>query len=315
MLGGRGDQLRVAAETQRRVISAAAALGYVPNHAARTLRRRSSGMINMIIPALSNPFFVEAAGAIQDAAATRGFAVSLAIARDAAEEKAAIGRVLAGSADAVVLAAHHPGNRPALGELVRRAIPCVMLQQMGPEPPVPSISIDLEAGGRLATNHLIGLGHRRIAFVTQRGARDGRYAGYRRALHEAGLPDDDRLIVETDNALAGGSAAALALLQEHDRRPTAIFTYNDQLAFGVLHGAMQAERRVPDDLAVVGFDNTAAAGFSAPELTTVSHQRNRFTIALLFALLDGEPITAMNQTVPVTLVVRQSCGAGKTRHS
>ena len=222
-------------------------------------------------------------------------------------------RCSAGSADAVVLATHHRANAQALRDLAARAIPCVLLQQDHPDPGVPNISIDLEGGGYLATSHLLGLGHRRIAFVTQRGTQDARCTGYLRALREYDLPADHALIVEAENALAGGSAAALQLLQSRHRGPTAIFTYNDLLAFGVLHGAMRAGRRVPDDLAVVGFDNTTAAAFSTPELTTISHQRNRFTIALLFTLLEGGPVTAMEERVPVELVVRQSCGARNGR--
>ena len=126
---------------------------------------------------------------------------------------------------------------------------------------------------------------------------------------EAGIAAEPNLIVETDNTLAGGSAATRSLLTKRSTSPTAIFAYNDQLACGALHGARRSGRRVPDDLAVVGFDNTVSSAFSTPELTTVAHERNRFTVEMLFAMIDGAPIPALHQTVPVTLVIRESCGA------
>jgi LacI family transcriptional regulator len=163
----------------------------------------------------------------------------------------------------------------------------------------------------MATHHLIGLGHRRIAHVTQRHSHDGRRAGYLRALCEADLPAGPGLIVETDNTLAGGSAAVLSLLSKSADCPTAVFAFNDRLAFGVLHGARRAGLRVPDDLAVVGFDNTVSAAFSNPELTSIAHERHRLTVEMLFAMLDGVSMTASRQVVPVRLVVRESCGADR----
>ncbi len=163
VLSGRGDQLRVAADTQQRILAAAETLGYVPNHAARSLQRRCSHVVTVVSPSLDNPFFVEAIGTVQDTAMLRGFSTNVVLARDADEEAQALGISLAGTADAVVLASHYTGNDDVLAHLARRRIPCVALQNVGPDLPVASVSIDLEAGGYLATWHLISLGHRRIA--------------------------------------------------------------------------------------------------------------------------------------------------------
>ena len=312
VLSGRGDRIRVAAATQQRVFSAAEALGYVPNFAARSLRTRRSRVITVIAPSLENPFFAEVIGAVKDAATARKYSTNVVIARNGREEASAIAHVLAGSADAVVIATHFAGNLDALRQLAKRRIPSVVLQQVGAGFPIPSVAVDLEMGGYVATRHLIGLGHRRIAHVTPPGAGAGRRDGYLRALREADIAPDPALIVETPNTLAGGSEAASALLAKPATAPTAVFAYNDQLAFGLLHGARRSAIRVPDDLAVVGFDNTVSAAFSNPELTTVAHERNRLTVEMLFALLDGAAVASLRQVVPVALVVRESCGTPRT---
>jgi LacI family transcriptional regulator, repressor for deo operon, udp, cdd, tsx, nupC, and nupG len=312
VLGGRGDEMRLSSATQQRVLAAAERLGFVPNHAARNLRRRSTRVVTVISPSLENPFFAEVIGAVQDAANLRGYATNVVLARDAAEEARAISHVLGGTADALVVASHYAENNKALGTLSRRGTPCVVLQQRDDDLQVPSITVDLEAGGYLATRHLIALGHRRIAHVTDEHARDLRRAGFLRALQEADIAPDPGLIIEAENSLAGGSRAAGRLLAMAGGPPSAVFAYNDQLALGLLHGTRRAGVRVPDDLAVVGFDNTVFAAFASPELTTVAHERNSLTAQMLFAMLDETTLPARKETVPIWLVVRESCGASRT---
>ena len=313
VLGGRGDELRVAASTQLRVFAAAAELGFVPNHAARSLRRRRSLVVTVISPSLDNPFFSEVIGAVQDAASEHGYATNVVIARNASEEARAITFVQGGAADALLVASHHEENSEALRQLTGRGIPCVVLQQRCHELAVPSISVDLEMGGFIATRHLIKLGHRRIAHVTDVLARDMRKAGYLRALQEADIPFDPAMIVEVENTQAGGSRAVARLLGTPRERPTAVFAYNDHLAMGILHGMWRAGQSSPDDIAVVGFDNIVSSAFCTPELTTVAHERNRLTVEMLFASLKGTPSPVSHQTVPTRLVVRESCGASSAR--
>jgi DNA-binding LacI/PurR family transcriptional regulator len=313
VLSGRGDEMRLSPATQQRVLAVAERLGFVPNHAARSLRRRSAHVVTVISPSLDNPFFAEVVGAVQDAANARGYATNVVLVRDAAEEARAIRHVLGGTADALVVASHHAENSEALRKLSRRGTPCVVLQQRDDDLQVPSITVDLEAGGYLATRHLIALGHRRIAHVTDKRASDGRRAGFLRALQEADIEVDQGLIIEGENSLAGGSLAAERLLAIASDPPSAVFAYNDQLAIGVLHGVRRAGLVVPDDLAVVGFDNTTSSAFCSPELTTVGHERNRITVEMLFAMLDETSTPASRQIVDVRLFVRESCGALRRR--
>jgi DNA-binding LacI/PurR family transcriptional regulator len=262
--------MRVASATQQRVFVAAEQLGYIPNRAAQSLRHRKSNVITVVSPSLENPFSVEVVGAVQDAALERGYSTNVVVARDAGDEARAIAHVRGGAADAVVVASHYATNEDALRQLVARGTPCVLLQPAAQGSPIASVTIDLQAGGTIATQHLIALGHRRIAHVTQRQTRDGRRAGYLRALREAGIAADPYLIVETDNTLAGGSAAAQSLLGPSAGRPTAIFAFNDRFAFSVVHGARRLGLCVPDNLAVVSRIPSFRFGLIYPRFAAVA---------------------------------------------
>jgi DNA-binding LacI/PurR family transcriptional regulator len=176
---------------------------------------------------------------------------------------------------------------------------------------VPNISIDVEGGGLLAVNHLIGLGHRRIAYISEYATKtQGKYLGYRRAMAEAGLPINDDWFATGPNTMVGGAQATASLLgfSEADR-PTAIFAYNDLMAIGALRVLKEAGVRVPQDVAVVGFDGTSVGAFTNPALTTITHKRNTVAIEVLFSLLDGSAEVHSNYQVPISLAVRESCGA------
>jgi DNA-binding LacI/PurR family transcriptional regulator len=165
---------------------------------------------------------------------------------------------------------------------------------------------------------LIDLGHRRIAHVTERlhepGTRRDRIDGYRRALEEAGLPFDSSLVLTAENTMAGGSKATEQLL-DLAQRPTAAFMYNDQMAVGALHALRVHGLAVPDEFAVVGFDGVAIGQFTAPTLTTIDHPREelgRLAIEVLTSVLEKRPFDVTEHVLPVKLVVRESCGIGKT---
>jgi DNA-binding LacI/PurR family transcriptional regulator len=194
----------------------------------------------------------------------------------------------------------------------------VVLQEQSPDPSIQSVSVDLEAGGYMATRHLIDLGHHRIAHVTERlhepGTRRDRLDGYRRALEEAGLAFDPSLVLTAENTMAGGSKAIEQLLAFGTQRPTAGFMYNDLMAVGALHALRAHRLSVPDDFAVVGFDGVAIGQFTVPTLTTIDHPREelgRLAIEALIGALEKRPADAREHLLPVQLVVRESCGGGK----
>jgi LacI family transcriptional regulator len=221
--------------------------------------------------------------------------------------------------DGIIVAGRENCTAAELRQLAARGVAVVVLQEHSPDPAIQSVSVDLEAGGYMATRHLVDLGHRRIAHVTEKlhepGTRRDRLDGYRRALEEAGLTFDPSLVLTAENTMAGGSNATEQLLDLGAPRPTAVFMYNDQMAVGALHALRVRGLSVPDDFAVVGFDGVAIGQFTAPTLTTIDHPREelgRLAIEALINAFEKRPADVREHLLPVKLVVRESCGGGKT---
>nr|WP_255616768.1 LacI family DNA-binding transcriptional regulator [Microvirga puerhi] len=314
VLNGRASKVRISEETRKRVISAAAQLGYTPNHAARSLRQRSTKIITFVLPTLENPYYSDIVSAAQIAAQQHGYAVSVIPARTKPGEFHALSLLQGAAFDGIVVAGRENCAAPELLQLAARGVAVVALQERSPDPSIYSVSVDLEAGGYLATRHLIELGHRRIAHVMEELPRPDtwrdRVDGYRRALAEAGLPLDPSLVVITENSMAGGCKAIEQLLLDR-QRPTAAFMYNDQMAVGALHALRTHGLRVPDDFAVVGFDGLAMGQFTAPPLTTIDHPRRdigRIVIETLIGAIEKGSLEVKQHLLPVKLLVRESCG-------
>jgi len=316
VLNGTADQVGLATATQARVRLAAEELGYVPNRAARNLRRRRSGNITFISPDVGNPYFAEVIVAVQEVAQRHGYLMDIIAANDEAEKLQAIARLGGGISDGIITSAPTQAVWDGLQGLSARGVACVTLQDQGGDPAIPAVCIDLELGGHTATRHLIGLGHRRIAYVSGRQsfplrARE-RVHGYRRALREAGLPEDR---VEHSNSMAGGAEAVEALLSRPGPRPDALFVFNDLMAVGVLHALRRHKLRVPDDMAVVGFDGIALGDFTTPTLTTVRHPRaelGRAAASSLIRLMQRDATDVPSTLLPGLLVVRESCGGQRS---
>jgi DNA-binding LacI/PurR family transcriptional regulator len=317
VLNGARGNIRVSSMTRDRVLAAAAALGYAPNQAARNLRRRSTKVITLILPTLDNPYFAEVVVAAQTAARARGFTIQVSPARDEQAELEALATLRGSGTDGFVASGRSGAVIDEIRELVARGLKAVVLQDHSPDTDIPSVRVDLEAGGYLATMHLISLGHRRIAHIADElpysnRPREDRFDGYRRALAEAGIPYQPALLATGHNSFAGAAAATESLFRSCGEPPTAIFAYNDQMAIGVVHTLTGRGLRVPDDVALVGFDGIAIGKFVSPELTTIDHPREelgRRAIETLLDLIEGKRPARRELVLPVGLVVRQSCGA------
>lgn len=330
VLNGRTDKVPIGAATQELVFSTAARLGYRPNRAARALSRRRTAILTLLVSNLTNPYYTDIAAAVQAVTATRDYELNVVDAALPGAEAKALENLQGGGADGVIIATvrHTPGHRllEPVRDLVRHGLPVVLVFDRSPDPAVPAVRIDDEAGGYLATNHLLGLGHRRIAYLVKESrppledARNSsrkadRYRGYRRALAEAGLPFEPAWVLQgPDDTPEVGRDLTRSLLAWPDRgaRPTAAFCYNDLLALGALRAAHEAGVRVPADLAVVGFDGIGLGAFSVPALTTVDTPRaalGRRAAEALFELLDGRRPEEPERVLPVGLLVRESCGA------
>jgi DNA-binding LacI/PurR family transcriptional regulator len=306
-----------------------ARLGYTPNHAARSLRRRSTGVLTLLVQDLANPCFTDIAVAARHAAEARGCTVNVVGAGPAEAEIRALDRLRGGSTDAVIVATGRHGERhqaiEILLDLVRHGVPAVILLDRSPDSAVPAIRVDVEAGAHLATTHLLNLGHRRIAHLALQGERSleaeqnsqgDRYRGYRRALEEAGLAVDPALLIRGSDTPHGGREMVRSLFEGSGPRPTAILVYNDLTAVGVLRGLYELGLRVPNDVAVVGTDGIELGEYLSPSLTTIDHPRaelGRLAVETVCDLIDGsQPITT-ERVLPASLIVRESCGAREMR--
>jgi LacI family transcriptional regulator, galactose operon repressor len=169
------------------------------------------------------------------------------------------------------------------------------------------------AGAKAATEHLLELGHRRIGAITGVPgwyANEERLIGFRAALSAAGILPDADLIADTDWRIPRGEEAALELLARPDR-PTAIFAFNDNVAIGALNAARKLGLTVPDELSIVGFDDTFQATIVTPTLTTVRQplaELGRMGVSLLTRLIEGQPLDVGRIELSTTLVVRESTG-------
>ncbi len=294
---------RVAPETRRKVLEAMAKLDYSPNVAARALRRGDYGTIGVLAHRLGHTGEASTVEAIAAAARKHGQTIALVDVEDAdssAFEDAAA-RLSLLSIDALIIVRANIDD-PSRLVLPRRLR--VFASDRRFDDRYPTIGTD-EAGGIAAVmDHLLSLGHRRIAHIAgpdSSWAAQARESAWRTALEAAGLPATEPIV--GDWSAASGRAAMTALLERSgDLAPTAVVCANDEMAFGAVSSAVEAGLSVPADLSVTGFDDIPLAGFSTPPLTSVTQDFARIGRELVEAAL-GESHSAV---VPATLVIRES---------
>jgi LacI family transcriptional regulator len=300
----------VSPETKVKVEKAIEELGYYPNELARSLSRRKSATIGLITPSLTNPVYAEIAASLESVCSTEGYLMLLcATGRDLEKEREFTKILRSKQVDGVVMIPTGP-TKTALEPLRQAHIPTVVLEHDHPDSHC--IAIDDLKGGRLATRHLLELGHRRIGLIKREPSSALSYlraVGYAEVLEEGGILPDPTLVIESKAGLAGGYESMqqlLALLNP----PTAVFTHNDVLAMGAMRAVQNAGLVVPDDISVVGYDDTASSAYLNPPLTTVKFPvaemgRRAGQIILELAREEGGP-PMQTLTLPVELIVRSS---------
>jgi LacI family transcriptional regulator len=292
VLNGRPD---VAPATRDMVLQAVRELRFTAARSARSLSGGRTHAVGITLPLVEAEYFSRIlAGAIEELY-EHDLQVVLAPTLHLRERaKTVLGQLTSGTTDGAVLIMPEQ-SRDELDALLRSGYPFVIADPLEIlHEGIPTVSSTNAHGGRLATEHLLSLGHRRIGVVT--GIPDWlasleRLNGYRAALAAAGIAPDPSLVVEADWAFAGGEAAASVLLDGPDP-PTAIFAFNDNMAVGVLRAAQARGLRIPEDISVVGFDDLDHAATVTPALTTVSQplgEMGRVAVSLLIRLLEREP--------------------------
>lgn len=298
----------VAAATKTRVLAAMEELDYRPNAVARALRMRSAQAVGLVVPDVSNTYFGALARELSVQAFTAGYALLLGDAdNDIDRERAQVESLVSHQIDGLVIVSLDPASVAETG-----TTPTVFLDQRS-RPGQLSVIVDDRGGAAQAVSHLIGHGRGRIALLSGPVGAPGvaeRELGWRRELEEAGLPTNDELVARSEFSRAGGFEAAQDLLCRAEV-PDAVFVTSDVQALGLLAAARRLGIDVPRDLAVVSFDGTEDAVFSDPPLTAIEQPIRRIAEAALDAVLHKDPECGISDTpltIPVELVVRESCG-------
>jgi len=304
-------------EVRAAVHEAVEALGFRPDPIARSLVVGGSRTIGLIVADITNPFYAETAKAIVETARGRGYVVVLCNTENLSNLQAEQIRMLREQrVEGIILGSVHRRD-PAVEELMASGFPCVMYNRRLFTNTGTYVVLDNVRGGEEVTRHFLALGHRRIAFLAGPASFSTaaeRLAGYRRALRAAGRPVDPRLIRQGQFKPDLAYQAARELLQQRPR-PTAIIAGNDLTAFAVLDAAAHLGLRVPEDVAVSGFDDIEFASNERIQLTTVAQQKvemGRLAVNYLLEFIQDPDRFRRNpirHVLPPTLIVRRSCGA------
>jgi len=308
------DFQHVSPTTRARVQEAVRELGYRPNLAARNLRRGRSGMIGLVLPELDVPYFGELTRLIIEEARRASYTVVIDQTDGDVEEE----RQLIGGGERSQLFDGLIFSPLAMSgeDLLQRSdtTPIVLLGEHLNVPPFDHIVIDNVAAARMATEHLISVGRRRIAAIGDQPFFSGETAqyrtqGYREALEAAGHRYDPELVIRTPRFHRAEGAAAMAALLTLPRPPDAVFCYNDLLAFGAMRTVLSHGLRVPDDVAIVGFDDIEEGRYTTPTLTTISPDKKqiaKLAVQALLRRLDGTAGRPRTRLARFSLQVRES---------
>jgi LacI family transcriptional regulator len=287
--------------------------GYIRSSAAKGLRKGSSGVIDLLVPNIDNQYVTEIVRGVEEALERTGLRLALSFTDDQSlGERQWLAKLTDRATDGAILVLAH-GQSSNLDELGGRRIPFVVVDHRGElGPDVPSVGATNWAGGRVAVEYLLSLGHRRIAMIAGppsfRCSLD-RMAGYRAALEAAGIPIDPELIRPGDFRLQSGYTQTSALLALPDP-PTAIFAGNDMQAMGVYKVLYLRNIHVPERMSVIGFDDIPFTTIVSPSLSSVRQplfDMGRVATTMLLRLVAGEALDSCRVELPTTLITRESC--------
>lgn len=315
------DSGYVSQQMREKVESAIKELNYHPNGLARSLKQQRTNVVGILLPDIANPFSAELVRGIQDVLLEKGYASFISTSeRSTQREHAALRALFDHRADGIIVATRETkvGNDFLL-QLTERNLPMVVVGRMLNHPQVDRVTADHWKGGYEAVEHLLSLGHKRIGFIGVSPMNGGglrRYQGYLDALRENDLPVDEKLIVGPPAQFGPGYStqddgyAGMKKLLALKKPPTAVFTRNDFTAMGAICAARDSGLRIPDDVAMVGFDNVALSAFTVPPLTTVdqpTREQGRESARLLLERIEGNAARERREIcLDCHLVIRQS---------
>jgi LacI family transcriptional regulator len=309
--------VRVKADTRQRVQDAITALGYVPNNLARGLTRQKTGALALIVPDFADPFFTLILRGAEEVARRAGYRVILCNTDgDVEREGAYLEDMVAHRVEGLLIAPVGDQSRHSLRRLGPHPPPFVLVDRSIPGIESDLVQGDSVGGARLVVDHLLALGHRRIAHITESQdvstARD-RLRGYTEALAATNVPFDPDLVVVATGANARGGFEAAQRLLDREPRPSAIFAVNNLTAVGAVTAIRERGLEIPGDMAVVCFDDIELAALLYPFLTVMAQPAETFgtlAVQLLLDRISGRATERRRRVVlPADLIVRASCGA------
>ena len=309
------DSPRVGDDSRRAVLEAARHLGYRPNAVARSLVRQSSRVLGCIVSDLHNPFFADVADGIEEEAVASGYRALLSAGfLDARREAGAVETLLQLQADGLIMLG--PTMSISAIEETARHIPLVVVGQETRAKTLDSVRNDDEAGAHAVVDHLVGLGHERIAHIHagSGGGSRGRRRGYEAAMRQHGLGDHVRSLRGAFTE-AGGERGMGTILESGDV-PTAVFVANDLAAMGVLAAVDRVGLRVPEDISIVGYDDIITSHSPRVGLTTVAQpsvEIGRTAVILLLERTEQGRTESRHVVLAPRLVARGSTAAPRAR--
>ncbi|WP_050182457.1 LacI family DNA-binding transcriptional regulator [Domibacillus robiginosus] len=299
-------------ETKEKVIQIINELNYKPNMIASQFRTRETKTILVVVPDITRPFFSEVLRGIEHTALQNGYQVILGDTENRIErEKEYIELLYRKQAEGAVLLTARM-DRDSLKELSSQ-FPVVLACEYMDGLDIPTVSIDNISSARKVTEHLINVGHRKIAHISKGTdvilGKD-RQRGYQQAMMSHDLPINPSWVQEGDYDIDSGYKQMVKLLALEDR-PTAVFVFNDEMALGSIKAVKDHGLRVPEDIAIVGFDNLPMASFFSPYMTTIDQPKYEIgqkAADLLLRLLKGIFIKRKKIVMKDELIIRESCG-------
>jgi LacI family transcriptional regulator len=301
-------------ETAQKVLRVAKKRKYSPNAMARSLRTKKTNLIGLIIPDIENPIYPAPVRGIQDLANLKDYSVIIhSTDGDERKEIDTIRRLTAAGVDGLII--NISESCALLIEEIRRlrraALPVVALGPWHSELEIDCVSVDNQKGAYMATEHLLKLGHRKIAIIL--GLKENlssreRFMGYKKAMDDYCAQISEEMIVEGNFKLGSGYKAAKKLIKG-SQKPNAIFCVNDVMALGALAAIQEEGLRVPEDIALIGFDDIELANLSRPSLSTVAqpkYETGKIAAELLFKQIEDQLSPGKYYSIEPNLVIRET---------
>lgn len=302
----------VSKEVRERILQIIKEYNYKPNKLAQALAGKKTNFVALVIPDISDMFYARIIKGVEETLSKHGYYLNLYSTRaDPEREHQVFDFLNMGIVDGIIIMAYHI-EKNFIDRILETNLPIVFIDYPHRNDRIYSVLVDNEEGGFQATEYLISLGHKKIAFI--HGSKDAwdsfaRFNGYLKALEKYNIPFNERLVKRGDFTKEGGYKAVKELLESREEF-SAIFSANDHMAFGAIKALREKGLKVPRDISIIGFDNIEASALSNPPLTTIMQptvQVGRNSAEILIKILLGNPPGKKQYLLKTRLIERESC--------